>query len=110
LDLVFFGALQRSKATAVGEFDDDFVKTQNTKLVQAYQQTATSSTIRGLFRKAGMDLDVTTESFRIRMVQQTLREKTGFKEVSNPNMSLEDLSRRRQLQRFGLINSEFLPV
>jgi hypothetical protein len=108
LDLVFFGALKKLKPTAVGEFDDGSVNAQITQLLQAYEQAATSVTIRGSFRKAGMDLDVTALPFRIRIVEQTLRENPGFKEVWDRNVSLHDLSRRRQLQRFGIISSEFL--
>jgi hypothetical protein len=110
LDLVFFGVLKRLKATAQGEFDDDSVNAQLTKLIQAYEQTATSSTIRGSFRKAGLCLDVTAQPFRIRVEEQTVRENPGFKEVWDRNVSVGDLTRRRQLQRFGIINSDFLPV
>jgi tRNA(Ser,Leu) C12 N-acetylase TAN1 len=46
LDLVLLGALKKLKMTADGEFDDDSVNNQITKLVQAYEQTATSITIR----------------------------------------------------------------
>jgi hypothetical protein len=107
LDLVFFGALTKLKPTAVGEFDDGSVNAQITQLLQAYEQAATSATIMGSFRKAGMDLDVTALPFRIRIVEQTQRENPGFKEVWDRNISLDDLSRRRQLQRFGIMNSEF---
>jgi hypothetical protein len=60
LDLVFFGSLKHLKATASGEFGDDSVNNHLTKLIQAYEQTATSSTIRGLFRRAGITPDTTT--------------------------------------------------
>jgi hypothetical protein len=59
LDFIFFGTLKKLKTTAFGEFDDDFVNGKITKLVQAYEQTAISFTIRGSFRMAGMNLDVT---------------------------------------------------
>jgi hypothetical protein len=57
-----------------------------------------------------MDLDVTALPFRIWIVEQTLRENPGFKEVWDRKGSLHDLSRRRQLQRFGIISFEFLPA
>jgi hypothetical protein len=110
LDLVFFGALKKLKRTAVGEFDDGSVNTQIIQLLQASEQAATSATIRGSFEKAEMDLDVTTLPFRIRIVEQRVRENPGFKEVWDRNVSLDDLSRRRQLQRFGIIDSGFLPA
>jgi hypothetical protein len=110
LDLVFFGTLKKLKPTAVGEFDDRSVNAQIMQLLQADEQAATSATIRGSFRKAGMDLDVTTLPFRIRIIEQTLRENPGFKEIWDRNVSLDDLSSRQQLQRFGIINSGFLPA
>jgi hypothetical protein len=46
VDLVFFGSRKHLKATAAGEFGDDWVNEQITKMIQAYQQTATLGTIR----------------------------------------------------------------
>jgi hypothetical protein len=65
LDLVFFGALKKLKATAIAELDDKSANEQITKLLQAYEQTATSATIRGSFQKAGLWLNVTVSPFRI---------------------------------------------
>jgi hypothetical protein len=45
-DLVFFGALKHVKATATGAFHDEGVNDEVTTIVQAYEQTATSATIR----------------------------------------------------------------
>jgi hypothetical protein len=49
LDLVLFGVLKKIKQTATGEFDERHVREQITKLLQAYEQTATSMTIRASF-------------------------------------------------------------
>jgi hypothetical protein len=91
LDLVFFGTLKKFQATAVGEFDDDSVNAQITKLVQAYEQTVTSSTIRRSFAKAGIDLDVAAQPFRIRIIEQIPRENPGFREIWDRTGSLEEL-------------------
>jgi hypothetical protein len=109
LDLVFFGVLKKLKVSATGEFDDDSVKGQVTKLIQAYEQTATSSTIRGSFRKPGFEHDTATRPFKLRVVQERLREKPGFQETWGRDVSVGTLPVRRQVQRFGIINSEFLP-
>jgi hypothetical protein len=66
--LVFFGALQNLKGTAVGEFDDDSVNAQIAKLVQVYEETEISSTIRRSFRKTGTNLNVTVQPSRIPIV------------------------------------------
>jgi hypothetical protein len=50
-DLVSFGVLKKLKVSATGEFDDDSVNVQISKLIQADEQTATLSTIRRSFRK-----------------------------------------------------------
>jgi hypothetical protein len=65
LDLVFFGALKKLKATAVGEFEGESVNAQITKLIQAYEQTATSGTIRGAFRKAVLEMNTSMRPFKI---------------------------------------------
>jgi leucyl-tRNA synthetase len=44
-DLVSFGVLNKLKVSATGELDDDSVNAQISKLIQASEQTATSSTI-----------------------------------------------------------------
>jgi hypothetical protein len=55
LDLVFFGSLKHLKATATGEFGDDSVNNHLTKLIQAYEQTATSTTIRRIIPQGTND-------------------------------------------------------
>jgi hypothetical protein len=49
LDLVFFGAMKKLKATAAGEFGQDSMDDQILKLAQSYEQTAASMTIRTSF-------------------------------------------------------------
>jgi hypothetical protein len=101
--------LKKLNPSATGEFDDDSVKGQVTKLIQAYEQTATSSTMRGSFQKAGFEHHTATRPFKLRVVQERLRENPGFQEMWTRDRSVKTLSARRQAQRFGIINSEFLP-
>jgi hypothetical protein len=108
LDLVFFGALKHLKATATNEFHDDGVNNQITKIVQAYEQTARSSTIRRSFRRAGMGMDVTARPFKIHVDEEAVRTAPCVQSVWERDVSLGDLSRRRQMQRFDIINAEFL--
>jgi hypothetical protein len=60
---LFFGLLTKPKASATGEFDDDSITTQTTKLIKGVKQFAMSSPIRGSFPKPGLDLYTTTQSF-----------------------------------------------
>jgi hypothetical protein len=60
LDLVFFDNLKHLKATGASEFGDDFVNNHLIILIQAYEQTAMSSTIRISFRRAEMTIDTIT--------------------------------------------------
>jgi hypothetical protein len=110
LDLVFFGALKKRKAGAGGEFGDGSVEDQITKLVRAYEQTATSATIRGSFRKAGMVPDTSERPFKLVFDEARVRENEGFKEIWDRDIKIEELSRRRQAHRFGIMNSQFLKV
>jgi hypothetical protein len=105
---VFFGVLVKLKAIAQGEFDDDSVNDQMTKLVQAYEQTATSMTIRPSFGKAGLVLDTSLRPLKLRLDAEEVQENARFKQRWDRNIKIEELSRRRQGQRFGMANSEFL--
>jgi hypothetical protein len=70
LDLVFFGVLKKIKHTATGESDERSVLEQITKLHQAYEQTATSITIRASFQKAEVWSDNATKPFRLQFNQE----------------------------------------
>jgi hypothetical protein len=52
LDLSLFGALKRRKDRSSGEFGDGNLKDQITKLPKVHEETSTSFTIRGSFRRA----------------------------------------------------------
>jgi hypothetical protein len=52
--------------------------------------------------------DLLTKSFRMRFDEEKFKGCPGFIEIWNRNISIEDLSRRRRLHRFEVINSEFL--
>jgi hypothetical protein len=78
LDLVFFGSLKHLTVTATGELGDDSVNNHLTKLIQAYEQTVTSRTIRGSFHRAGMTADTITRSYKIVVDEVIMRESAGF--------------------------------
>jgi hypothetical protein len=113
LDLVFFETLKYLKVTVMGDFNDDSVNEHITKLIQVYKQTATLATIKRSFRRVGLGLrlglDVTVRPFKIQVNEEMIRETSGFKAVWERNISIEALSRWKQMQRFGIINLEFLP-
>jgi hypothetical protein len=108
LDLVLFGMLEKLKASAVGEFDDDSVNAHIRELIQADEQTATSSTIRRSFRKAGLEHDITTRPFKLQVIQESVRANPGFREIWAWEVSIAILSHRRRAQRFRIMYSEFL--
>jgi hypothetical protein len=107
LDLVFFGALKKLKATAMGEIDDGSAHATILKPIQAYEQAATSATVGASFQKAGLEEGTTTRLFKIRIAQDKLSENPGFQELWARNIQVAELSARRQTQRFGISNSEF---
>jgi hypothetical protein len=90
LDFVFFGALKKLKMAAGGEFDDDSVSIEISKLVQAYEKTATSITIPSSFRWAGMVLDTSGRSFRFTVNEESLRENPGFKRIWDRGIKIEE--------------------
>jgi hypothetical protein len=81
LDLVFFGALKKLKATATGEIDDGSADATILKLIQAYERAAMSATVGASFQEAGFEEGTTTRLFKIRIAQDKLREKPGFQEL-----------------------------
>jgi hypothetical protein len=108
LDLVFFGVVKKLKQTASGDYDDKTMNHQIFRLIQAYEQTATSLTIKGSFRKAGLSANTRVIPFRLQFDDAVLKENPGFKESWDRNISIEELSRQRQAHRFGIINEQFL--
>jgi hypothetical protein len=54
--------------------------------------------------------DTTTRLDKIMVDEAIMRESPGFQAVWERNVSVEDLSKRRQMQRFDIINAEFLPA
>jgi uncharacterized protein (DUF1786 family) len=100
--------LKKLQASAVGEFDDVSLNAYITTLISAYEQTATSSTIRGSFRKAGIQQDITTRPFKLQVIEESLRANPGLPEMWAPDGSIESLSQRRRAQRFEINKPEFL--
>jgi hypothetical protein len=97
LDHVFFGVLKRLKASAVGEFDDYSVNAHITELIQACEQIAVSSTIQKSFQKAGLEHDITTQPFKLQVIEESLRANPGFQEIWARGVSIESLSRKRRV-------------
>jgi hypothetical protein len=108
LDLVLFDALKTIKKTTHGDFGDDSVRDQVTKLLQAYEQVSTSFTIHGAFRKAGFFPDFRSKPIRLVFNKGIFRENPGFSEILNWNIPVDQLSKRRQSHRFALLNADFL--
>jgi hypothetical protein len=110
LDLVLFDSLKHLKATTVGEFGDDSVNNHLTMLIQVDEQISTSSTIMRSFRRAGMTQNTTTRPYMMMVDKVTMRESPSLQVIWEENLSIDDLFRRRQMQRSDIINSEFLPT
>jgi hypothetical protein len=77
-----------------GAFDEDSVNAQFTKVIQTEDQMATSSTIKGLFRSAGLGYDSMIRPFTLRVLDERLRKNSGFQEISELDISIEALSMR----------------
>jgi hypothetical protein len=108
LDLVFFGALKNNKEHLADEPDHSSVHGQIWKLIRAYEQTATSFTIRSSFRKAGLSPNTQARPFKLEFNEEALRQNDGFNELWDRNISIAELSSRRRIQRFGILNAEFI--
>jgi hypothetical protein len=76
--------------------------------VRASPVLDTETAILLISQEAGTDLNIVIQPFRIRVVRQTPRENPTFKAVRHRNVLFEERSRRRPLQQFEIINSEFV--
>jgi hypothetical protein len=94
------------KASVIGDFGDDSFNNQIAKVFQASEQTATSMMIRGSFHKVGLTADTSSWLFKLKFDDENLPENKGFKGRSERNVTIEELSRRRQAHRFEIIHAE----
>jgi hypothetical protein len=108
LDHLLFGALMKLTMIAHGEFDDNSVNNQITKLIQACEHAAISITIRDSFDRVGMVPDISSAPFRLRLNEESLLENPGFKVIWDRDIKIEELLRKRQAQRSVVMNSEFI--
>jgi hypothetical protein len=108
LDLVFFGTMKNIKDSLTDEENDSQNDEQIWKLIRAYEQTATSFTIRSCFRKAELTPIIQNFPFKLKFNEDILRQNDGFKELWERNISVEELTRRQRVQRFGVLNDQFL--
>jgi hypothetical protein len=108
LDLVFFGAMKHTKESLMNEEDEPPIDGQLWKLLRAYEQTATSFTIRSCFRKAGLSPNTQTWPYKLQFNEEMLRQNDGFRELWDRNITIEEGTRHQRLQRFGILNAQFI--
>jgi hypothetical protein len=70
---------------------------QITKPVHAYEQTATSITIRWCFQRARLYPDTESRLCRFRFDEESLRTSQGFQEIWAQNIKIGELTQRRSL-------------
>jgi hypothetical protein len=100
LNLVFFGAMKKRKATALGEFGEDLIDDQIFKHAQSYTQTATSMTIRNSFCKTVLFPDPGLQPFKLQFDEEKLRSNPGFEKPWDPNTQIEELPGKPRVQTF----------
>jgi hypothetical protein len=100
--------LKTIKKTVHSDFGDDSAKDHMTKLLQAYEQVSTSFTIRDAFRRSEFTAEVRSKPIWLVFNKGILRQNPGFPEIWNFNISVDQLSKRRRSQGFGILNADFL--
>jgi ABC-type thiamine transport system substrate-binding protein len=91
-DLVFFDPMKKLKGTVPGEFGEDSMDEQILKLLKAYEQTATSMTIRDSFQKTGIYPIVESGALKVNFDEEKLRNNARLKELWELNISIVELS------------------
>jgi transposase len=109
LDLSFFGALKHIKITIEGDFQDDSLRDVITKLLKSYEKTGTSFTVRASFIRAGFRFNIENNPYTLEFDEEAVKRNPGFQEIWEKNYTVEDLTRRRSLSKFGLMNLQYLP-
>ena len=110
LDLSLFGIFKRTKNQEDIPNFQKKLKKIIFKILQSYEKSATCFNIRGSFEKAGLTSDMTKKPRILKFSIQKVINNSGFKQLWNLNIKIEDLSKRRLSQRFGIINTDFLPT
>jgi hypothetical protein len=82
LDFVLFDDLTTIRKTAHGEFGDDSVLDQSTKVLSAHGQVGTSFTIQDVFRKAWLTPHVMSRTVWIVFNNETFRQSKIFSEFA----------------------------
>ena len=70
----------------------------------------TGSRIRSNFNRAGFVNDTSKNPHRLIFDENLLKENPGFKELYDANVSIEQLSTRRQNHKFGWINEQYYQI
>lgn len=109
LDLSLFGIFKKAKNTETDSEMQDEVNKSIIKCIQIYEQTATSFNIRGSFRRAGIIQNIKTSQKTVALKIENMINNPGFKEIWNLNIKINEISKRRQNQKFGIINIDYLP-
>jgi hypothetical protein len=107
LDLVRFGAMKNIKDHLANEPNAASIHGRICRRALVYEQTTTSFPIQSCFHKAGFSANNQPRPFKLEVNEKTLRQNDEFKELSDCNISIEELGRCRQLHRFETLNAEF---
>ena len=108
LDLVFFGVLKKNKSRIYLDSEENFFTNQLLEIIEAYETTSTSRTIRSSFKKAGIIHSCEGDPERVVIDENEVRNNRGFQEIWNQNIPIEAISARRRQHDFGVINKRFL--
>jgi hypothetical protein len=79
LKFVFFVAMKNNKGQLANEPEAASIHGQIRKLVQAYEQIATSLAVRSCFRKAELSPSTQTRPFKLGYNEGALRQNDGLK-------------------------------
>jgi hypothetical protein len=88
LDLVFLGAMKNNRDSLANEPE---VASVTGQIIRAYEQTATSVTIRSCLRKVGLSSNTQTRPFKLEFDKETLRQNDGFRALWDRNISAADI-------------------
>ena len=109
LDLVLYGIFKKIKNENEDNDGENKLEKIIIKILNAHEKVATSFNIRSAFRRAGLVPIPGTEPKKLEFVAENVVKNPGFRQIWELNIKAEELPKRMQNQKFGIMNEEFLP-
>jgi hypothetical protein len=106
LDLSLFGVLKRQLQYKLPRGNDDRVVAFIQKAFHSLKQTFVPNNVRNAFKMLGFEFNIAKSPYTLLLREEKLRGSQRFREISDADYPLDQLSKRRREARYGWINQD----